>query len=102
MPPKLNDGGFVPYELLYTDGRPVTIGPAKLPPEPGWEPPDFGLHGFSVDVPLSLAQTKRLIKRVHADLNRLKRAVRTAKRQREKERRRKVKEDKAHGNGVDY
>jgi hypothetical protein len=92
MPPKLNDGGFVPYELLFADGRPVTIGTAELPPEPGWEPPDFGLHGFSVDVPLSLAQTKRLIKGFHAALNRQKRAVRTAKRQREKERRRMLKE----------
>lgn len=91
MPPKMNDGGFVPYELFFADGRPVTIGTAELPPEPGWEPPDFGLHGFSVDVPLSLAQTKRLIKRVHAALNRQKRAVRTAKRQREKERRRRLK-----------
>ena len=94
MPPKLNDGGLVPYELLFADGRPVTIGTEELPSELGCEPPDFGLHGFSVDVPLSLAQTKRLIKRVHAALNRQKRAVRTAKRQREKERRRMLKEEK--------
>ena len=93
MPPKLNDGGFVPYEqLFFSDGRPVTIGTAELPPEPGWEPLDFGLHRFSVDIPLSLVQKKRLIKAVHAAVNRQKRAVRTAKRQREKERRRRVKE----------
>lgn len=91
MPPKLNDGGFVPYELFFPDGRPVTIGTAQLPPEPGWEPPDFGLHEFSVDVPLPLAETKRLIKFFHAAVNRQKRAVRTAKRQREKERRRRLK-----------
>jgi len=102
MQPKLNDGGFVPYELLFADGRPVTIGSAELPPEPGWEPPDFGLHGFSVDVPLSLAQTKRLIKAINTAVNRQKRAFRTTKRQREKERRRRVKEEKAHDNGVDY
>lgn len=93
MPPKLNDGGFVPYEqLFFSDERPVTIGTAELPPEPGWEPPDFGLHGFSVDIPLSLAQTKRLIKAFNAAVNRQKRAIRKAKRQREKERRRRVKE----------
>lgn len=99
MPPKLNDGGFVPYELVFPDGRPVTIGTAELPPELGWEPPDFGLHGFCEDVfcedvTLSRAQTKRLIKAVNAAVNRHKRAIRTAKRRREKERRRRVKEEK--------
>lgn len=94
MPPKLNDGGFVPYELFFPDGRPVTIGTAELPPEPGWEPPDFGLHGFCVDVTLSWAQAKRLIKAVNAGVNRHNRAIRTAKRRCEKERRRMMKEKK--------
>ena len=95
MPPKLENGNWIlPHggRLLFEDGSPVVITEAELPPEPGWEPPDFGLHGFSVDIPLSLAQTKRLIKAVHAAMNRQKRAIRTAKRQREKERRRRVKE----------
>lgn len=83
----------MPYELFFADGRPVTIGTVELPPEPGWEPPDFGLHGFIVDVPLSRAQTKRLIKAFHAAVNRHNRAIRTAKRQLEKERRRMVKEE---------
>lgn len=94
MPPKLNDGGLVPYELFFPDGRPVTIGTAELPPKQGGETPDFGLHEFSVDIPLSLAETKRIIKFFHAAVNRQKRAVRTAKRRREKERRRRVKENK--------
>jgi hypothetical protein len=94
MPPKLNDGGFVPYELLFADGRPVTIGTAELPPEPGWEPPDFGLHGYSADVPLSRAQTKRLIKAFNAAVNGHNRTIRYAKRRREKERRRMMKEEK--------
>lgn len=103
MPPKLNDGGFVPYEqLFFSDGRPVTIGTAELPPEPGWEPPDFGLHRFSVDVWIPFSQTKRLVKTLAAAVNRKNRAIRTEKRQREKERRRKVKEDKSHEKGVDY
>ena len=97
MPPKLIDGEWIfpgGERLLYEDGSPVIITDAELPPEPGWEPPDFGLHGFSVDVPLSRAQTKRLIKCLHAAMNRNLRAIRTAKRQRETERRRRVKEEK--------
>lgn len=39
VPPKLNDGGFVPYKFFDQDGRPVTIKTVELPPEPGYEPP---------------------------------------------------------------
>lgn len=95
MPPKLIDGNWIlPHggRLIFEDGSPVVITEAEIPPEPGWEPPHFGLHEFSVDIPLSLAETKRIIKFFHAAVNRQKRAVRTAKRQREKERRRRLKE----------
>lgn len=89
MPPKLNDGGFVPYELFFPDGRPVTIESVELPPEPGWEPPDFGLHenNFSVNVWMPHAEWKRIIKGLNAAANRMNRIARTVKRKREKERR---------------
>ena len=97
MPPKLNDGRWIVPDggrLFFGDGSPVVITEAELPQEPEREPLDFGLHGFSVDVPLSRAQTKRIIKAVAAAVNRQKRAIRTAKRRHEKERRRMLKEEK--------
>lgn len=97
MPPKLIDGEWIfpgGERLLYEDGSPVIITEAELPPEPGWEPPDFGLHemSFSAEVFMPRALWKRMVKSLRKAENRMKRIVRTLKRRREKERRRRVKE----------
>ena len=104
MPPKLNDGGFVPFceALFFTtesgqtirlDGvheiTEVTDGPVKY----GFDPIDIGQHGqFTLEIGISNAQGRRIRKAVHAAVNRQNRAIRTEKRQREKERRRMLKE----------
>ena len=96
MPPKMNDGDWIlpgGGGLFFADGSPVVITEAELPPEPGWEPPDFGLRNmtFTGYIEMSHAQMRRIHKMLHAAVNRHKRAVRTAMRQREKERRRRLK-----------
>ena len=96
MPPKLENGNWIlPHggRLIFEDGSPVVIVEAELPPEPGGELPDFGLHemSFEGEMRVSHRYSKSLIKAIHLAENRQKRTVRTAKRQREKERRQRVK-----------
>lgn len=98
MPPKTADGRFMQYDLYFEDGSHATIGTVELPPEPGWEPPDFGLHNdFSVEVFMPRPRWKRIVKGLNAAVNRMNRIARTVKRKREKERRKKLKEDSSHG-----
>ena len=97
MPPKRIDGNWIlPHggRLVFADGSPVVITEAKLPPEPGGEPPDFGLHemSFSAECFMPRAQWKRMVKSLRKADNRMERIVRTLKRRREKERRRRLKE----------
>jgi len=96
MPPKLNGGDWIlPHggRLFFEDGLPVVITEAELPPEPGGEPLDFGLRNmtFTGYMEMSCAQVRRICKMLHALANRKRRAARTAIRQREKERRRRLK-----------
>lgn len=79
--------------LIFEDGSPVVITETQLPPEPGWEPPDFGLHDmvFRGEVFMPRARWKSIVKALSAAANRMNRIARTAKRQREKERRKALK-----------
>ena len=97
MPPKLENGNWIlPHggRLIFEDGSPVEIRDVELPPEPGYEPPDFGLHelSFSAECFMPRALWKRMVKSFHKADNRMERIVRTIKRRREKERRRRLKE----------
>lgn len=81
--------------LFFEDGSPAEIRDVDISPEPGYEPPDFGLRNmtFTGYIEASYAQMRRIRKMLHALANRKRRAVRTAKRRREKERRRMMKEE---------
>lgn len=90
MPPWLANGGFVPYELFDDNGRPITVKALELPPEPGYEPPKFEQYILTGKAFLSIADYKRIKRALKAGTNRMNRIVRTIKRRREKERRRRL------------
>lgn len=92
MPLELANGGFVPYELFDDNGRPIIVKDIKLPPEPGYEPPKFEQYSLTGKAFLSIADYKRMTRGLKAATNRMSRIVRTIKRRREKERRRRIKD----------
>lgn len=90
MPPWLVNGGFVPYELFDDNGRLITVKDIELPPEPGYEPPKFEQYSMTGKAFLSIADYKRMTRGLKAATNQMSRIVRTIKRRREKERRRRL------------
>ncbi len=101
MPPNLNDGGLVLFRS--ESGQTFRLDEIKemtsddiVHPEYDFDPIDLCPREMTLTAHIfaTQAQIRRFAKALHAVLNRQKRAVRTAKRQREKERRRMMKEEK--------
>ncbi len=98
MPPKLNDGGLLLFRS--ESGQTFRFDEVKemtsddfVQPEYDFDPIDLCPREMTLTahIDMTQAQIRHFAKAIHAAKNSRKRAVRAAKRQREKERRRRLK-----------
>ena len=91
----LDNGGLVPYEFFDDNGKPITIKTIELSPETGYQPPKFEQYSLTGKAFLSKAAYKRMTRAMKAAINHMNRILRTIKRRREKDRRRRLKNGEA-------